>query len=217
MTETIRLDSTNRALVITYNGRALDGLSLTKVMIWNAGRGSVVGNDIARTDPLTVKVGDDAEILTHSIEYSSSQAVSPIIENTAQGVVRVAFDVLNPTDGFVIGLVHTGGPGATAVVSGTVRDVRRLTRVRPDYGRNPMWPLSLMLVGILVVTFGPNVQLAIFILSSVAWNIVGFAMFTCGIALVVTQGRLPWARPTRLQAIQDAFWGARVFSIQRQK
>lgn len=126
-------------LEVVYENKKLQNLSLSQIILWNGGSASVRGDDLIDSDPLSIKFGDDAEIVKFSIEKFTRKAISPnLLLSEDQVSILIGFEFLDQNDGFLIKVWHTA-INSKPIVSGTVVGVptglQSLGRIPPRYSR----------------------------------------------------------------------------------
>ena len=107
-----------------YQGTPVPRITSSTVWMWNAGKKTVRGSDIVAHDPLRLRFS--AEVLTVSIRKVSREAVQ-ITADTSEDrkIVRCGFEFLDPGDGGVLEVLHTGSnnaPECTGTIIGLPKD-----------------------------------------------------------------------------------------------
>jgi hypothetical protein len=120
------------ALSIHYDGQPVRTLSVSSVSLWNSGTDAIASNDISRVDPLAISTTkDDVRILDAAIEHRSNETIDvPDLEEAVRLVF--AFEFLNPGDGCIVRVIHTGTTSADLRVRGGVKAVRAVRRIETD-------------------------------------------------------------------------------------
>lgn len=121
-------------LDVLYKGEPIQRLTLTKVAIRNTGNDVVMVEDMAPSDKLALHMRGEGLLLPGAarVEQVTSAANGVSLELSVDGThADVRFDYLNPGDGAVLRLYHTGPPKGSLVVTGTIMggspiDYRRL-------------------------------------------------------------------------------------------
>lgn len=97
-------------LDVRLKGQPASTISLTYLAIWNAGTESLRRQDIPAGEPLMVRAQDGVKILSATLaeatRTTNQVAIGAVNENQAS--VPVAFEFLNPGDGALIHVVHSG-------------------------------------------------------------------------------------------------------------
>lgn len=108
-------------LEVTYEGSTVRNLSLTRIVIWNAGRSPLRNSDIPQADPLKISFSDDSKILRAHISQITREVNGFLIdiEQTYKNSIDVEFDFIDPDDGALISVWHTSKK-TDAKLSGTV-------------------------------------------------------------------------------------------------
>src|SRR5271154_4018409 len=111
---------------ILFNGDAVPRVVVTQLAVWNAGNTTVRGNDIVEADPLAVGIDPGSSILGTGL-LSATRTVNDFhIRVMAQDRSRafLDFDYLDPGDGAVFQIIHSGAK-CTARVTGSLRGIPR--------------------------------------------------------------------------------------------
>jgi hypothetical protein len=95
-------------LSLSYDGQAIDDLTVTKYAIWNSGNEVLNWSDIVAASSLQVKCNDNAKILDAQILVRSDETnIFEIIEKK-DNCVKINFDYANVDDGVILQILHTG-------------------------------------------------------------------------------------------------------------
>lgn len=93
---------------IRYRGTSIPRLTSSTVFIWNKGTATIRKTDIAKSDPLGLRFsGDVFHQKIRSFSDQSIQAATSVLQDSEE-VVLYDFEFLNPKDGFVLEVFHTG-------------------------------------------------------------------------------------------------------------
>lgn len=99
-------------LGVTYEGVDIPSLSVTKLAVWNAGTEALRTQDIASTDPLLVTTrGDNVKLLKVTVRETTQPANASLVQHETRNgneAARLTFEYLNPGDGILMDVVHTG-------------------------------------------------------------------------------------------------------------
>ena len=95
-------------LSVTYNGRQIDNLCVSRFTIWNSGNTTLNNNDMVVSKELTITADDESTLLDVELiacsEETNKFSVQLIDEHTA----KVLFDYADKREGVVIQILHTG-------------------------------------------------------------------------------------------------------------
>lgn len=105
-------------LSISFDGKKIPNLSLTKVAIWNRGRETINRGDIASADRLRLDLKSEGLILGSNIAFVR-RSVNDVTLESAETSVLINFDFLDHLDGAVIDVYHSGK--GTLSISGTLK------------------------------------------------------------------------------------------------
>lgn len=97
-------------LDVIFEGEFVPSLSITRMAIWNAGSEPLRTADIARSDPLSISPRKAAIILKLHLLEVTRQASRVALEGgkVVEEPHRLSFDFLNPGDGLMVEITHTG-------------------------------------------------------------------------------------------------------------
>lgn len=106
---------------VTYEGRQINKLSRIVFIFWNSGEKIVVGDDIVRADPVRFDFGEEGVILSASVISQSRPVIGAQVKiSDHNDMVFIDFDFLDPNDGVVIEVLHSGPRGEFSIY-GTVK------------------------------------------------------------------------------------------------
>ena len=138
----------------------------TQVVFWNAGRATIRGEDIVKSDPLRLLFGKEAQILRVRIPRVTRKTLDFRAENTFDpgNEVQFSFDYIDSGDGAVIEVIHTSEerhPQVLGTIRGIPKGIRNLGRI-PTRPQAPWFiemivlgaPYSWAMFGLAVVAFG---------------------------------------------------------------
>ena len=139
-------------LKLSFGGKEVKKFSITKVLFINKGRHALRREDLAYADPLRIEVRGSGEILEGQIIAVTNEAIRAEINCEGDARWVFSFDYLNPKDGFVIQVAHTGDH---IDVVGQLIDSRPV--VRRDFGQGgdsmSHFLDSLMIIPIVMLMF----------------------------------------------------------------
>ena len=95
-------------LSLSYEGQAIDDLTVTKYVIWNSGNEVLNRSDIVQVCPLQIVCDDNAQILDAQIIVQSDETNAFKILEKKDKCVKLEFDYANVDDGIILQILHTG-------------------------------------------------------------------------------------------------------------
>ena len=106
---------------VRYRGTPVPEITSSTIWIWNAGKKTVRGSDIVANYPLQLRF--DGEVLNVKIRKVSREAVQISADTSGEvrRTVRYSFEFLDPGDGGVLEVLHTGSdeaPECTGTIIG---------------------------------------------------------------------------------------------------
>lgn len=94
------------ALQIQYNEKEISNLAVSCYTIWNSGNEPIKNSDMVSTRPLEIR-SKSGNILDAQI-YKVSEDSCDFLINKTDDTVSVKFNYINPNDGVVIQIAHSG-------------------------------------------------------------------------------------------------------------
>ncbi|MDY6857636.1 MAG: hypothetical protein SWO11_23635 [Thermodesulfobacteriota bacterium] len=114
-------------LLISFGGENISALTVSRIAVWNSGTESIRGNDISQSDPLRIILPEGTKLLSSEITSKTKEANSFSLHHDVEGnVITLSFEYVDPDDGIVINLIHSGSK-RDPEVRGSVVGVSRLT------------------------------------------------------------------------------------------
>ncbi|MFB6610419.1 hypothetical protein ACFCVO_08870 [Agromyces sp. NPDC056379] len=119
----------NGGLQLKFRGAELTRLTRTYVAVWSKRGDTIRRDDLTAADPLRIRLGPDDSVLSARIVTMSRTQIQANTSVTSPGVAEISFDFLDPTDGFVVEVLHL--TNAEAELGGTLKgaDIREIKNV----------------------------------------------------------------------------------------
>jgi|SRR5882672_4818901 len=137
--------ATIKGLRVTFEGKAVNDLTLTQVALWNTGKQTINSEDVAPAEPLRIVISDNHEILQAEIKYARTKANNFLIELDRENqCVLINFDYLDTNDGVAISIYHTGSSDEDVTLLGTIKGVREIRLAKSERFRLMKWFLKPM-------------------------------------------------------------------------
>lgn len=95
-------------LFVTYGGKQIEDLCISKFTIWNSGNKTLNHADMVESRELTIFVLNDSEILEAEIICCSEETNRFVLEIVDNHTVKIRFDYVDKKEGVVIQVMHTG-------------------------------------------------------------------------------------------------------------
>ena len=110
-------------IAFLFRGVPVPKVTLSKVAIWNSGNTTLKGDQIVASDPLRIVVSEGGSILETTIPARTRKANDVVcgLRADTTNELECRFDFLDPGDGVVIQLIHTGTDSVRVV--GTFRGI----------------------------------------------------------------------------------------------
>jgi hypothetical protein len=213
--------STVPGLQVFFEKKPVEALTISKICIWNSGKDAVRQQDFAPLRPLRISVTEpELEILEGSLIQTSSRNSSCKITRTSRNAYAVEFDFLDPTNGWVFQIAHTGTASEDVSVTGHIVGGGKISRPQPlgflrhipgkrlrpktRRGRRifAMWLLGLGAIFMIASAWGPRKEIGPHVLS----KIVPLSFAFCYLVLAWTMYRI--RPPKGLERYEDEFQGS---------
>jgi hypothetical protein len=110
-------------LEIFYRGKKVDRVTKSVLYLWNSGNTTIEGNQIVGADPLRLACSEGCEILKESIVRVTRDVIAIDLRRDSERPNELIFhfDFLDPGDGAVIDMLHTGDRKVR--LTGTIRGI----------------------------------------------------------------------------------------------
>jgi hypothetical protein len=174
-------------LRVSYDNLETKRFTVTKLAVWNQGRGTIEAKDIPAGDPLRVRVSTGLRFLDSQILKESSTGNGFRSKTESENSILVSFDYLDFRQGAALELLHTGLSGKEIEVTGSIMgglSPKRLseTTLGRVYQQLVVLSLFLLLIAVVILAFilepylapvAPWAGLALFVIAFVAWIPIG--------------------------------------------
>jgi hypothetical protein len=124
-----------QGLSVTFKGKPVSDLSVSRVVLFNAGLEPIRREDIAPAAPLALEVPTDVQMLDATLVKANNKVNRMGVRfDPSSNRALVEFDFLSAKDGGVFDVVHYGGGQPTAIVAGVVIGamLRQVSVPKPD-------------------------------------------------------------------------------------
>ena len=95
-------------LSVSYDGQLIEDLCVSKYVIWNSGNKTLNDSDIVTTKEITIKTINNNTILDSEVVSCSENTNNFVIEHVNNHAIKINFDYVDPKDGVVVQIIHTG-------------------------------------------------------------------------------------------------------------
>jgi hypothetical protein len=162
-------------VTVTYRDIPVNMLSASTVAIWNAGKTTLEGSAIVGDDPLRLEFGPDAKILSTELIKITRPVIHFLVEaqHVHPGSVLLSFGFLDPGDGAVLRILHTGkvlrpavhgtlkGMPLGCVDAGTMEDAQLLRKPKSRGDRYARWMVAVIFLasGVIFIASGVSPEL----------------------------------------------------------
>ena len=95
-------------LHITFKDKEVDSICISRIAIWNSGNQTILASDIASEKPITISLCNDGQILDAEVSEISDETNQFSIITKTDSYLSLAFDYIDPEEGVVVTITHTG-------------------------------------------------------------------------------------------------------------
>lgn len=119
-------------IAFLFRGRTVPSVALSRVALWNIGNTTIRGDQIVSADPFRLVASAGSEILDAVVLKYTRQVndVTCVVRQAGGNEVECRFDFLDPGDGALLQLIHTGNDQVSA--KGVLRGVPKGVLVVAD-------------------------------------------------------------------------------------
>jgi hypothetical protein len=138
-------------LTVLFNGALVPNLSVSRVVLFNAGADPIRRADIAPAAPLALGVSAEVTMLAATLVVVNNPVNQVTVEfDPTENRALVAFDYLAKGEGAVFDVIHHGGAQPTALVTGVVigsENLHHMSIGKPESASGP-WAIGTGLVAL---------------------------------------------------------------------
>ncbi|MBJ8205611.1 hypothetical protein JDS91_30785 [Bacillus cereus] len=100
---------TPNEIEITYKGKKVPRVIMTKITIWNVGKETINGSDIVNDDNLRLEIDKNEEIISLNIINKTRDVnkFTSFLDAKSNNTAILTFDYLDPNDGVTLEILHT--------------------------------------------------------------------------------------------------------------
>lgn len=112
---------------VSYQGKKINNLTVTKIVVWNNGNETINFLDLAATDKLRIETHEFITLFSAEVIYqtNSTNNFKAKIENN---IIIVEFDYLDQYQGCIIKIIHSGKGSYDLQVKGTFKGVGEIKK-----------------------------------------------------------------------------------------
>lgn len=179
----IELPSPSRGLSLAFGQGDISRATLSRVLFWNGGAGTIHGSDLVLVDPLRIET--DAAVLSAELVAQSKEAnqFSLKTDNQRQTVL-LTFDYLDLNQFALIDVMHTSADSPT--VKGEIQGaLLGLQRIDPEARESQFMLVAGLLVG--AITASSFVALS----GMSQWWRIGFSLAIAILLTLIARALLP--------------------------
>jgi hypothetical protein len=114
---------------ITYLGKKIENLSISKIAFWNDGRETINSNDVASADTIKILIDNNFVFLDAQIIFQTKEANKFEIQIADdKKSINITFDYIDYKEGMVLQVFHNGNVSENISIGGTVKSVKKIRR-----------------------------------------------------------------------------------------
>ncbi len=165
-------DNLPNEVTVSFQGKEVDRLTKTTLIIWNNGTEVLDGTNVITSDPISISFNETDNILSYKILKSTKKVnniqITKNIANTHQLILN--FDYLDPEDGFILEILHDSEL-RTPKITGTIKGIphgiidlgnvnfqqkqtKQYSKIRTIFNHPKLIFFVTLLMGISIITFG---------------------------------------------------------------
>ena len=142
-------------LVVQYKHKSILDLSITRFAIWNGGNDVINCDDVVISKPLTIYSSNENTVLLNTnIITQSDETNNFVLREASEKQSIIDFDYVNPKEGVVIQLIHTGSIN-NIVFSCKIKggkEIKRENKPRKPRKIDRKALTSIIIIGTLLIT-----------------------------------------------------------------
>ena len=117
-------------LVVSYMGKEVERLSITRFMLWNRGKDAIKKVDVPEAEPIRIRAPNGVEMLSAVvIDTNSKSSRTSVKVARNRKTAKIDFEFLDFEDGAVFQIVHSGSAVEAMSIEGRVIGASRLQQV----------------------------------------------------------------------------------------
>jgi hypothetical protein len=116
-------------ILVTYLGKPVENLTVTKVAIWNSGNETLNSSDQAPTDKLRIETEEGIQIFKADIIYESNQTNNFKVQINSN-IVELTFDFFDQNQGGIVKIIHSGKKSDNLIIKGTFKGVGNIKETK---------------------------------------------------------------------------------------
>jgi hypothetical protein len=115
-----------KSVDILYYGGKIDNLSISKIVIWNAGKETINNTDIAKNDKFRIEIEKEFKILGSELIFQKNIANDFKLTKIDDNVLEIDFDYFDYEEGIIVEIYHTATTKNSLNVKGTFKGVKKI-------------------------------------------------------------------------------------------
>lgn len=117
---------------VRYKGTVVPRVTAARIIVWNAGRKTIDGNDVLEEDPVRFEFDSDTKVLSVETVLTSREQINAraVLSSKLPHTVIFRFRFLDRNDGAAIAVLHSG-PSHQPTAMGTIKGVPSGLRASP--------------------------------------------------------------------------------------
>ena len=118
-----------KSVHIQYADREVSNISISKLALWNEGKGTIDSSDVAKNNPLRIQIDEKYEILDCEIIYqkNSSNGFSIALSEDRKSIA-IDFDYFDYLEGIIVQIYHTGNSNSDLNILGQIKACKIINR-----------------------------------------------------------------------------------------
>jgi hypothetical protein len=128
---------------ILHDGAKIDNLSVSRIVIWNAGKDAIRSDDIVDLDKLRIEIDEKYEILEYEILYQEKPANNFKLTPKDRSILEIDFNYFDHEEGVIVQICHTATTDDSLKVKGAFIGAKNI--IKDDSGKKAFTKFSKIL------------------------------------------------------------------------
>jgi len=117
-----------KSIDIQYHGNKIDNLSISKVVIWNAGEETINNTDLVDKDIFRIEIDQGFKILGYELIFQKNPANDFKLTQINDNVLKIDFNYFDYEEGIIVEIYHTAITKDFLNVKGSLKGAKKIMR-----------------------------------------------------------------------------------------
>ncbi|CAH1211039.1 hypothetical protein NTGBS_880031 [Candidatus Nitrotoga sp. BS] len=117
----------NKDISISYKNEPIEELTMSKISIWNRGSDVINSSDVAKADPIAIKIPNEHTIYSVEIDHITSHINQFSVQlSEDRKTVAIEFDYFQKNEGAIFKIFHSA-PGSNSLkITGSIKGAGKI-------------------------------------------------------------------------------------------